>query len=81
MQKRNYYRAGWIKFRADADMPKVVNTLSEKKVCIRISCCCNCIDDVTCRSKASSCMSVTAFVHSSIEFAKLRRSLASLSES
>ena len=32
MQKRNYYRAGWIKFTEVADMPKVLTTLSEKKV-------------------------------------------------
>jgi hypothetical protein len=33
MQKRNYYRAGWLKFKDDADMPEVVKILSEKKVC------------------------------------------------
>ena len=32
MQKRNYYRAGWIKFTEDADVPSVISTLSEKKV-------------------------------------------------
>ena len=32
MQKRNYYRAGWIKFTEDADIPNIVNTLSDKKV-------------------------------------------------
>jgi hypothetical protein len=32
LQKRNYYRAGWLKFRDDADMPAVMAELSEKKV-------------------------------------------------
>lgn len=32
MQKRNYYRAGWIKFAEDADMTNVLSTLGEKKV-------------------------------------------------
>lgn len=32
LQKRNYYRAGWIKFKEDADMPAVMTELSEKKV-------------------------------------------------
>ncbi|KAG6850019.1 hypothetical protein H0H93_002468, partial [Arthromyces matolae] len=31
LQKRNYYRAGWFKFRDDADMPAVLAELSEKK--------------------------------------------------
>ena len=33
MQKRNYYRAGWLRFGDDADMTAVLNELSEKKVC------------------------------------------------
>lgn len=32
LQKRNYYRAGWLKFRDDADMPTVLTELAEKKV-------------------------------------------------
>ena len=32
LQKRNYYRAGWIKFNDDADMPVVMTELAEKKV-------------------------------------------------
>jgi len=32
LQKRNYYRAGWIKFKEDADMPAVLAELGEKKV-------------------------------------------------
>jgi len=32
MQKRNYYRAGWIRFENDADMEKVLAELSERKV-------------------------------------------------
>ena len=32
MQKRNYYRAGWIRFHPDADMSKVISTLGERKV-------------------------------------------------
>jgi hypothetical protein len=32
LQKRNYYRAGWIRFRDDADMTQVMTELSEKKV-------------------------------------------------
>ncbi|KAI0723048.1 hypothetical protein C8Q76DRAFT_614816 [Earliella scabrosa] len=31
LQKRNYYRAGWIKFNDDADMPSIMAELSEKK--------------------------------------------------
>ncbi|KAG6838257.1 hypothetical protein C0991_000699, partial [Blastosporella zonata] len=34
MQKRNYYRAGWLQFRDDADMPIVLSELSDKKVCL-----------------------------------------------
>lgn len=32
LQKRNYYRAGWIKFKDDADMPAVMTELAEKKI-------------------------------------------------
>jgi hypothetical protein len=32
LQKRNYYRAGWLRFRDDADMTTVLIELSEKKV-------------------------------------------------
>ncbi|EPT02795.1 hypothetical protein FOMPIDRAFT_1022699 [Fomitopsis schrenkii] len=32
LQKRNYYRAGWLKFRDDADMPTVMAELAEKKI-------------------------------------------------
>ncbi|KAJ2923984.1 hypothetical protein H1R20_g13116, partial [Candolleomyces eurysporus] len=32
LQKRNFYRAGWIRFRDEADMPAVLNELSEKKI-------------------------------------------------
>ncbi|KAF9520769.1 hypothetical protein BS47DRAFT_1370307 [Hydnum rufescens UP504] len=32
MQKRNYYRAGWIKFREDADMTAVIDKLGEEKI-------------------------------------------------
>jgi hypothetical protein len=32
LQKRNYYRAGWLRFRDDADMGAVVAELSETKV-------------------------------------------------
>ncbi|KAJ7666549.1 hypothetical protein B0H17DRAFT_1089648 [Mycena rosella] len=32
LQKRNYYRAGWLRFRDDADMGSVLAELSEKKI-------------------------------------------------
>lgn len=32
MQKRNYYRAGWLRFIEDADMSSVITELSEKKI-------------------------------------------------
>ncbi|KDQ65023.1 hypothetical protein JAAARDRAFT_117492 [Jaapia argillacea MUCL 33604] len=32
LQKRNYYRAGWLKFREDADMSVVMSELSDKKI-------------------------------------------------
>ncbi|KAJ7499396.1 hypothetical protein FB451DRAFT_37057 [Mycena latifolia] len=32
LQKRNYYRAGWLRFRDDADMGAVLAELSEKKI-------------------------------------------------
>ncbi|KII96062.1 hypothetical protein PLICRDRAFT_694151 [Plicaturopsis crispa FD-325 SS-3] len=32
LQKRNFYRAGWLRFADDADMPAVVAELSEKKI-------------------------------------------------
>jgi hypothetical protein len=35
LQKRNYYRAGWLRFKDDADMSVVMAELSEKKVCFR----------------------------------------------
>lgn len=34
LQKRNYYRAGWLRFGDDADMTTVLTELSEKKVSI-----------------------------------------------
>ena len=34
LQKRNFYRAGWLKFRDDADMALIMKELNEKKVCI-----------------------------------------------
>lgn len=33
MQKRNYYRAGWLKFDNEADMANVIDKLSDEKVC------------------------------------------------
>jgi len=32
LQKRNYYRTGWLRFREDEDMSAVMAELSEKKV-------------------------------------------------
>jgi len=32
LQKRNYYRAGWLKFRDDSDMSTVMAELSDKKI-------------------------------------------------
>ncbi|KAG8218305.1 hypothetical protein J3R82DRAFT_3919 [Butyriboletus roseoflavus] len=32
LQKRNFYRAGWIKFRDDADMTTVMSELTDKKI-------------------------------------------------
>ncbi|KAM6495488.1 hypothetical protein JOM56_008194 [Amanita muscaria] len=32
LQKRNFYRAGWIRFRDDADMATVMTELSERKI-------------------------------------------------
>ncbi|KAI0091876.1 hypothetical protein BDY19DRAFT_927237 [Irpex rosettiformis] len=32
LQKRNYYRAGWIKFKDDADMSTVMTQLTDKKI-------------------------------------------------
>ncbi|KAJ7163800.1 hypothetical protein C8R43DRAFT_988713 [Mycena crocata] len=32
LQKRNYYRAGWLRFRDDADMGAILSELSEKKI-------------------------------------------------
>ncbi|EGO01534.1 hypothetical protein SERLA73DRAFT_176851 [Serpula lacrymans var. lacrymans S7.3] len=32
LQKRNYYRAGWLRFRDDADMAIVMSELTEKKI-------------------------------------------------
>lgn len=32
LQKRNFYRAGWIKFRDDADMTAIMSELTDKKV-------------------------------------------------
>lgn len=33
LQKRNFYRAGWIKFHDEADMTTVMSELTDKKVC------------------------------------------------
>ena len=38
LQKRNFYRAGWLKFRDDADMTTVMKDLNEKKVCFLHRC-------------------------------------------
>ncbi|KAG6889025.1 hypothetical protein C0992_006721 [Termitomyces sp. T32_za158] len=38
LQKRNYYRAGWLRFRDDADMPAVLPELSEKKASLSTTC-------------------------------------------
>ena len=32
MQKKNFYRSAWIKFRDDADMSVVMSELADKKV-------------------------------------------------
>ncbi len=32
LQKRNYYRAGWLRFHDEADMSTVMAELSDKKV-------------------------------------------------
>lgn len=32
LQKRNFYRAGWLRFTDDADMPQIMADLAEKKV-------------------------------------------------
>ncbi|KAG5639154.1 hypothetical protein H0H81_006413 [Sphagnurus paluster] len=32
LQKRNFYRAGWLRFREDADMPSVLSELADKKI-------------------------------------------------
>lgn len=37
LQKRNFYRAGWIKFRDDVDMTTVMSELTDKKVRCRRS--------------------------------------------
>lgn len=37
MQKRNYYRAGWLRFTDETDMEKAVADLSERKVCLRVA--------------------------------------------
>ena len=39
LQKRNYYRAGWLRFRDDADMPRVMSELTDKKVCLILALC------------------------------------------
>jgi hypothetical protein len=36
LQKRNYYRAGWIRFCDDADMTVVMTELTDKKVKISV---------------------------------------------
>lgn len=40
MQKRNYYRAGWIKFTDDADMTAVIDRLGEVKVRVTLDSVC-----------------------------------------
>lgn len=34
LQKRNFYRAGWLRFKDDADMTQIMTELTEKKVII-----------------------------------------------
>jgi hypothetical protein len=43
LQKRNFYRAGWLRFTDDADMALIMAELSEKKVILifHIACGCN----------------------------------------
>ena len=59
MQKRSYYRAGWIKFAEDADMPAVMSALSEKKVCCAPLSCIICAHLEYTRSKDLNCTSLT----------------------
>ena len=55
LQKRNYYRAGWLKFSDEADMTLVMSELADKKVGWLVVMLCA---SLTCeiRSKDSSCM-------------------------
>lgn len=39
LQKRNFYRAGWLRFKDDADMAQIMVELSEKKVYFNILIC------------------------------------------
>lgn len=55
LQKRNYYRAGWLKFGDDADMPTVMAELTEKKV-VTLGTRSGMTAHFCSRSKASSCM-------------------------
>ncbi len=43
MQKKNYYRAGWIKFADDAEMTSVIDKLGEAKVRGTVCLSCNTI--------------------------------------
>jgi len=55
LQKRNYYRAGWLKFSDEADMTLVMSELADKKVSRLVGTLCASLTSKI-RSKASSCM-------------------------
>lgn len=37
LQKRNFYRAGWLRFTDEADMAPIMADLAEKKVWVSVS--------------------------------------------
>jgi hypothetical protein len=81
LQKRNYYRAGWLRFRDDADMLAVMSELSEKKVCCRFLFHHSYVSSYSLyRLKASSCTSRTMSDPLSIEFAMLLKWPVSLTD-
>jgi len=76
LQKRNFYRAGWLRFTDDADMRLIMAELSEKKV-IQIFYVVYKMLNYICRLRDSSYMWYTISVLSSTAFVTLPKSPAS----
>jgi hypothetical protein len=78
LQKRNFYRAGWLRFKDDADMAYIMAELSEKKVLKYFELFVNPRLNHIYRLRDLNCMLSTIFVLSSTVFVIRRKLRVSL---